>query len=215
MGRQQKSRGGNKDEGDTRKQSTTEPTHLRKIYCRAPKKEGIQKDVSMLQCLRKSPFEGGSKLRWKLVAPKLTANDRPRRHQPLQARLLDQTSNITRRLERLQSTSATNSNGESVSRPWILVYLTIGVTCDLELEAGIRKGKIYRIRQSPAFKTTQESRGPAIVAISPATLPAAPAPFRRNHCHYQTFFLRLLPGSAFLLNLESLSRPLTLPRGYP
>ena len=45
--------------------------------------------------LRKSPFDGGSKLRWKLVAPKLTANDRPRRHQPLRARLLDQTSNIT------------------------------------------------------------------------------------------------------------------------
>ena len=105
MRRQQESRRGNKDEEDTRKQSTTEPTHLRKIYCRAPNNEGIQKDVSMLQCLRKSPFEGGSKLRWKLVAPKLTANDRPRRHQPLQARLLDQTSNITRRL---QSTWAQN-----------------------------------------------------------------------------------------------------------
>ena len=73
--------------------------HLHKIYCRAPKNEGIQKDMSMVQCLRKSPFDGGSKLRWKLVAPKLTTNDRPRRRQPLQARLLDLTFNITRRLQ--------------------------------------------------------------------------------------------------------------------
>ena len=111
----------------------------------------------MLQCLRKSPFDGGSKLRWKLVAPKLTANDRSRRHQPLQARPLGQTSNITRRLQKNAVNMGTKFKGDCVkaidfSTPYNWGYLrprtrSRGYETEVRMKCGVHFQyiSIYRV----------------------------------------------------------------------